>query len=121
MVDWRAWAIAGAMVAVIYASRAAILGMLRLRAARQLLWIAPRGLITVLLFLTATDTGTIADFPFGTVMLVVLVTATATALAHRAPEPVAEAGEGTAGAEPASEAADAPVADDAVQKNGTPG
>ena len=85
MTDWRAWAIAGAMIAVIYASRFGILRLLRIADPKHLLWIAPRGLITVLLFLTATDTGTIDDFPFGAVMLVVLATATMTALAHRAP------------------------------------
>jgi len=129
MVDWRAWAIAGAMVVVIYASRALIVGMLRLRAARQLLWIAPRGLITVLLFLTARDTGTIAGFPFGTVMLVVLVTATATALAHRAPA-AGEQKQPAAGGESAPESAAAPAeseppaadaTDEAVQKSGAPG
>ena len=125
MVDWRAWAIAGVMVVVIYASRALILGMLRLHAARQLLWIAPRGLITVLLFLTARDTGTIAGFPFGTVMLVVLVTATATALAHRAP--AAEQETPAAADEPAPEPAEvseppaAPAGEQGAQKSGAPG
>jgi hypothetical protein len=83
MLDWRAWAIAGAMLAVIYLSRAAILRALLIEDPGRLVWIAPRGLITVLLFLTAMDTGTIQRFPFGTVMLVVLSTAMATALAHR--------------------------------------
>jgi len=46
-------------------------------------WIAPRGLITVLLFLSADSTGKIDGFPFGAVMLIVLVTAALTALAHR--------------------------------------
>ena len=47
------------------------------------MWIAPRGLITVLLFLAAVETGTLESFPFGTVMLVVLATAALTTLAHR--------------------------------------
>ena len=50
----------------------------------QLVWIAPRGLITVLLFLGARHTGQLETFPFGAVMLVVLVTSALTALAHRA-------------------------------------
>ena len=83
MLDWRAWAIAGAMLAVIYLSRVAILRALLIEDPGRLVWIAPRGLITVLLFLTAMDTGSIKAFPFGTVMLVVLSTAMATALAHR--------------------------------------
>ena len=54
---------------------------------RRLVWLAPRGLITVLLFLTAAETGKLAGFPFGAVMLVVLVTASATAFAHRGASP----------------------------------
>jgi len=46
-------------------------------------WIAPRGLIPVLLFLSARDTGELDAFPFGAVMLVVLATSALTALAHR--------------------------------------
>jgi len=83
MVDWRAWAVAATMFAVIYASRAGILALLRIEDARRLVWIAPRGLITVLLFITAAESGDIGEFPFGAVMLLVLATSTATALAHR--------------------------------------
>ena len=83
MVDWRAWAVAATMFATIYASRAMILGLLEVGELRRVLWIAPRGLITVLLFLAVMDTGTIEGFPFGAVMLVVMSTAVATALAHR--------------------------------------
>jgi len=86
MTDWRGWALAAAMVGIIFASRAGILRLLRIEDPRRLLWIAPRGLITVLLYLTAKDTGTIDNFPFGAVMLVVLVTATVTAFAHRGGE-----------------------------------
>ena len=53
LTDWRAWTLAAAMVAVIYASRLVILLVLRVNDPRRLLWLAPRGLITVLLFLTA--------------------------------------------------------------------
>jgi hypothetical protein len=60
-----------------------ILGLLEVASVRQLLWIAPRGLITVLLFLAAMETGRIEGFPFGAVMLVVMSTAVVTALAHR--------------------------------------
>jgi len=83
MLDWRAWAMAAVMFATIYASRAVILGLLEIGHVRQLLWIAPRGLITVLLFLGAMETGRLEGFPFGAVMLVVMSTAVATALAHR--------------------------------------
>jgi len=84
MADWRAWALMVAAVGVIYPARFAILAVMRQTHGRRLLWIAPRGLITVLLFLAAAETGMLGEFPFGAVMLLVLVTSTATALAHRA-------------------------------------
>jgi hypothetical protein len=83
MLDWRAWALAAVMFVTIYASRAMILGLLEVGHVRQLLWIAPRGLITVLLFLAAMETGRFQGFPFGAVMLLVMSTAVVTALAHR--------------------------------------
>jgi cell volume regulation protein A len=85
MISPGAWQIAGAGVVIIYASRWLILKVLRQEAAPRLLWIAPRGLITVLLFLNASETGKLKDFPFGSVMLIVLATAAMTALAHRQP------------------------------------
>ena len=84
MLSVRAWLVAIAGIAFILASRWVILVVLRQRGLRQLIWIAPRGLITVLLFLSARDSGKLEDFPFGAVMLVVLATAALTALAHRA-------------------------------------
>jgi potassium/hydrogen antiporter len=84
MADWRAWAVTVAAVGAIYPARFAILALLRQPQARIVLWVAPRGLITVLLFLTAAETRLLDGFPFGAVMLLVLVTATVTALAHRA-------------------------------------
>jgi len=103
MADWRAWAIAAIMFAVVYASRAGILAMLRIEDQRQLVWIAPRGLITVLLFLTAAESGAIGDFPFGAVMLLVLTTSTATALAHRRPSGDGQASAPASGGVPAPE------------------
>jgi potassium/hydrogen antiporter len=85
MVSLEAWMVAIAGIAIIYGSRLVILKMLRQEAAARLLWIAPRGLITVLLFLSAAETGKLEGFPFGAVMLVVLATAALTALAHRQP------------------------------------
>jgi NhaP-type Na+/H+ or K+/H+ antiporter len=126
MADWRVWAIAVVMVGVIYASRFGILELLRVRNRQQLVWIAPRGLITVLLFITASETGKLVGFPFGAVMVVVLATALLTGHAHRvgaapadgaadgapaaqSPDVAAEAGSGpgrgaAAGTEPGSEA-----------------
>jgi hypothetical protein len=83
MTDKRAWLIAIAMIAVIYLTRLAILGILRLPGLKQLLWLAPRGLITVLLFLAAAEEAGTHGFLIGTVMLVVLITSASTALAHR--------------------------------------
>ena len=91
MKDWRAWVIAAAAVVVIYVGRVFILSILRLPMWKQLTWLAPRGLITVLLFLVAFDEFEFQDFLFGSVMLVVLTTSAATALAHRGlPDEVAE-------------------------------
>jgi len=83
MISQEAWIVAGAGLVIIYGSRWVILKLLRQDAAARLLWIAPRGLITVLLFLSAAETGKLEGFPFGAVMLIVLATATLTALAHR--------------------------------------
>jgi len=91
MVSVRAWLIAGAGIAIIYVSRWLILKILRQESAERLLWIAPRGLITVLLFLSASGSGSLQHFPFGSVMLIVLITAALTALAHRMAEDPAEA------------------------------
>ena len=70
-------------MAAIYLTRRLLLGALRQPEARRLLWLAPRGLITVLLFLAGLDAGQLEEFPFGAVMLVVLATAALTSLAHR--------------------------------------
>jgi hypothetical protein len=91
MGDPQAWILAGWVVLAIYSTRWLLLKALRQDAADRLMWIAPRGLITVLLFLAATETGALGPFPFGTVMLVVLVTATLTALAQRRPASAATA------------------------------
>jgi NhaP-type Na+/H+ or K+/H+ antiporter len=83
MLSWPAWAMAAAIVAIVYGSRYLLLTALR-QPADVLVWVAPRGLITVLLFLAAATAGKVADFPFGAVMLVVLATSSATTLAQRA-------------------------------------
>ena len=83
MLSIEAWLVAIGGIAAILASRWLILKVLQQRDIGQLVWIAPRGLITVLLFLSAQETGKLAGFPFGAVMLVVLVTAAMTAIAHR--------------------------------------
>ncbi|MFO1312363.1 MAG: sodium:proton antiporter [Burkholderiales bacterium] len=88
MLSIEAILVALAGIAAIFTTRWLILKALRRDEIAQLLWVAPRGLITVLLFLSARDTGKLDGFPFGAVMLVVLVTSAMTALAHRGqPEP----------------------------------
>jgi hypothetical protein len=83
MAEPAAWIVAGAIVAIIYASRLGLLAALRQPAADRLVWIAPRGLITVLLYLAAAEAVDLAAFPFGAVMLVVLVTSVLVAQARR--------------------------------------
>ena len=83
MLSVEALLVAIAGVALILATRWIILTGLRQPAVERLVWIAPRGLITVLLFLAADHSGKVDGFPFGAVMLIVLATAALTAFAHR--------------------------------------
>jgi len=83
MRETRAVVVAVAVVAAIFLTRWLLLGALRQPGAGRLLWLAPRGLITVLLFLAGLEAGQLQAFPFGAVMLVVLATAALTSLAHR--------------------------------------
>jgi len=89
MTDWRAWAVMVAGLGFIYPVRYAVLRLARQPDASRLVWIAPRGLITVLLFLTAATTPGLDGFPFGAIMLLVLATAALTAFAHHGHAPVA--------------------------------
>jgi cell volume regulation protein A len=82
MTDWRAWAVMVASLGMIYPLRYALLRLARQPDASRLVWIAPRGLITVLLFLTAATTPGLDGFPFGAIMLFVLTTAALTAFSH---------------------------------------
>lgn len=78
-----AWAIAAAVVGFVFASRRGLLRLLRIDDAVSLTWIAPRGLITVLLFLAANEGGALAAFPIGVLMLTVLATSSLVAFAHQ--------------------------------------
>jgi hypothetical protein len=93
MTDWRAWAVTVAALGLIYPVRYALLRLVRQPEASRLVWVAPRGLITVLLFLTAATTPGLESFPFGAIMLLVLSTAALTALSHHARAPTPEATE----------------------------
>ncbi len=68
-----AWLAALVVLIVIYSSRFAMLRLMSTPVdAQLLLWIAPRGLITVLLFLEASDVFELPGYLNGAVMLVVL-------------------------------------------------
>jgi hypothetical protein len=99
MADPRAWLVAGVVIAAIYATRFGILVALRLPAVERLVWIAPRGLITVLLYLTAAEAVDLKASPFGAVMLVVLATSV---LVLNAKRPGALAGPATLDRPPAT-------------------
>jgi NhaP-type Na+/H+ or K+/H+ antiporter len=79
--DYRAWILSGAIIAILLLLRLAILKMLKLDIV-PLVWLAPRGLITVLLALTAIDHVELGEFPQGTVMLTVLLSCVLVVLAR---------------------------------------
>jgi len=71
-----AWGVALAALVVTYVGRYPLLRLLRpAEDARVLLWMAPRGLITVLLFLTARESLAIPDYLNGATLLLVLSSA----------------------------------------------
>lgn len=117
MLSVRGVLVAIAGVAGILAARYVVLRLLRRPDTPSLLWLAPRGLVTVLLFLSAQHAGKVDGFPFGAVMLVVLVTSALTALAHRHAEgetaaatPAAGGPEPTAAVAPGATPPGAPAA-----------
>jgi NhaP-type Na+/H+ or K+/H+ antiporter len=71
----RAWLVAIVVLAAVYATRAALLAVLARADLQPLLWIAPRGLITVVLFLQIPEALRVPGFPVDAVMLIVLASA----------------------------------------------
>jgi cell volume regulation protein A len=69
------WLIAAVILVIIYLTRLPLLALAVPHDVRPLLWIAPRGLITVMLYLSLPERLRVANFPEGSVMLVVLLTA----------------------------------------------
>ncbi len=67
-----AWAIAGGVLVVAFASRALLLHFSSSSGIQPLIWFAPRGLITVLLYLNIPQHLRVVDFPDGALMLTVL-------------------------------------------------
>jgi NhaP-type Na+/H+ or K+/H+ antiporter len=70
--DPMAWLTAAGILGVLLALRYVLLKLLNMPVAK-LVWLAPRGLITVLLLLTAMDRIDLGAFPPGAVMLTVLL------------------------------------------------
>jgi NhaP-type Na+/H+ or K+/H+ antiporter len=70
-----AWIVTGIVIAAIYLTRWPLLGILARGDVMPLLWVAPRGLVTVVLFLSLPQQLLVEHFPLGSVMLVVLATA----------------------------------------------
>ena len=79
----RSWLAAAAVLAVIYGSRRALLLLIDRRLAATLTWIAPRGLVTVLLYIEAARRMHLPPYLNGTVRLVVILSATIMALSRR--------------------------------------
>ncbi|NSL53981.1 cation:proton antiporter domain-containing protein [Uliginosibacterium aquaticum] len=73
LLDLQAWLLAGIVLACSIAPRWALLRGVARESAEPLLWFAPRGLITVLLFLSIPAHLVIPAFPKAGLMLVILV------------------------------------------------
>jgi len=83
LADLRTWAVALSIVAVIFVLRVPLLWALSGKPVRPLLWAAPRGLITVLLFYSL-PAGMVPEvFPPGALILVVLLSCVIMALGFR--------------------------------------
>ena len=76
----QAWIAAILMIVATYGVRYLLLRLLRVELADPLTWLAPRGLITVLLYLSAKKAVAVPPYLDGAVMLVVLASALAIAL-----------------------------------------
>ncbi len=70
----EAWIATLVIIVIVFASRKALLAAVYQRDTSTLFWFAPRGLITILLYLNIPDQDRIANFPTGTLMLTVLMT-----------------------------------------------
>ncbi len=79
----RSWLAAAAVLLVIYGSRRVLLLLIGRRLAATLTWIAPRGLVTVLLYIDAARRMHLPPYLDGTVRLVVIFSATVMALSRR--------------------------------------
>ncbi len=83
LIDGMTWALAGSVVAAIFVLRWLALRAVGVRHTRPLLWAAPRGLITVLLFYSLPPGIVPAEFKTGALILVVLLSCVVMALGLR--------------------------------------
>ncbi|MEZ5616515.1 MAG: hypothetical protein R3E35_15025 [Rhodocyclaceae bacterium] len=79
----RAWLAAAIVLVVVFGSRHVMLRLGRVPMGNTLAWIAPRGLITILLFISARESLSMPVFADGAVMLVVLASAALISFARR--------------------------------------
>jgi NhaP-type Na+/H+ or K+/H+ antiporter len=111
LAEWPAWAAALAIVTAIVSVRFVTLWFVNGRRPRPLVWVAPRGLITILLFYHMPGGVVPSAFPPGALILVVLISCLVMAvglLVDREPRAAAEASRESA-AEPPHEVAVAPA------------
>jgi len=86
LLAWQVWGIAAVVLVSIYGSRYLLLSALRQTLAAPLTWIAPRGLITILLYFSAKQVVTPPPFIEGAILLVVLISSSLTLLARPGPK-----------------------------------
>lgn len=79
---WGAWLAAGVLLTGIYWPRHWMLAALRVPSRQTLTWLAPRGLISVLLYFTAKEATHPPEFLDGALMLVVMLSAIAMGIAR---------------------------------------
>lgn len=79
---WGAWLAAGGLLSGIYWPRYWTLKLLRVSSSPTLTWLAPRGLISVLLYFTAKEAIHPPEFLDGALMLVVMLSAMAMGVAR---------------------------------------
>ncbi len=83
LASWSVWLIAAGVLSTIYLTRFAILVITKQSDARALVWVAPRGLITVLLFFNAKTLVTAPPELEGAILLVVLISSSLTLMARK--------------------------------------
>ena len=83
LVAWTPWILGGGLLVLVYLCRFLVLRSLVGPDIRQILFIAPRGLITILLFATIPTADRIGEIASGTVLVLVLGTTLAQMLAGK--------------------------------------